>query len=119
MARAAREQGAHCSCQRQQPSTDLGYALARDGAHESAWSSNGETTGAYLQFDWPSPQTVQSLIARGWISAVERVTSAKITFSDGSEWMVGDIKPDASALPARLRAQKRDLAALHGDDGRR
>jgi alpha-glucosidase (family GH31 glycosyl hydrolase) len=67
-----------------------GYPAAAD--HE--WASNGELTGAWLQLNWKSPQTIDRIWLYDRPNTDDQVTSATITYSDGSSTTVGTLPND-------------------------
>lgn len=88
------------------------FAMARDGVVSSAkeWASAGEKSGAYLEYTWPSEQTL------GWVSVSDRVNSndrvlaGRLSFSDGSTVDVGALPNDGAAVVVRF--PKRTVTSL-------
>ena len=66
-----------------------------DGTRE--WSSNGETTGAWLQLAWSSPHSVDRIVLHDRINLADDITSATITFSDGSSIVVGPLNNNGTS----------------------
>jgi alpha-glucosidase (family GH31 glycosyl hydrolase) len=66
------------------------------GDMDHEWSS-GAKTGAWLQLDWTSPQTVSRVDLYDRPNLVDQITSGTLTFSDGSSVLVGPLPNDAKA----------------------
>jgi hypothetical protein len=60
------------------------------------WSSNGEKAGAWAQLTWPTAVTIDSIALWDRPNTTDQVTSATLTFSDGSSLAVGSLPNNAS-----------------------
>ena len=63
-----------------------------DGSQE--WSSGG-TVGAWIQLDWPTPQTIDRIVLYDRPNLTDQVTGGTLTFSDGSTLPVDALPNDA------------------------
>ena len=67
-----------------------------DYTHE--WASQKEGVGAWLSLAWTSPQTLDALTLYDRPNTNDQITSATITFSDGSSVQVGSLPNDGGPL---------------------
>ena len=67
-----------------------------DYTHE--WASQGEGVGAWLNLGWASAQRLDSITLYDRPNPNDQITSATITFSDGSSVPVGSLPNDGSPL---------------------
>jgi hypothetical protein len=84
---------------------DQGFAKARDGVvsgypvdSTKEWASVGESSGAYIQYAWPTAQTLSWVSLSDRINSNDRVLSGRLTFSDGSTVDVGALADDGTAV---------------------
>jgi uncharacterized repeat protein (TIGR02543 family) len=95
------------------PSTRQTAAKAVDGCidgypgnYTCEWATNGQGVGAWLTLSWPAPYSVNQVVLYDRPSSSENITSATITFSDGSSIVVGPLNNNGTAttymFPARV-----------------
>jgi alpha-glucosidase (family GH31 glycosyl hydrolase) len=65
-------------------------------ASEAEWATQGESEGAWVNFEWPAPQTIDRVVLFDRPNMSDNVTSGKIEFSDGSSAVFGSLENDAS-----------------------
>jgi glycosyl hydrolase family 31/uncharacterized protein DUF5110 len=61
------------------------------GNRAEEWSTAGETTGASVRLTWSSPREVSRVVLYDRINASDQVTSARLSFSDGSNVTIGAV----------------------------
>ncbi|NVN92409.1 MAG: PIG-L family deacetylase [Desulfuromonadales bacterium] len=70
------------------------------------WATNGQGVGAWLNLAWPAPYSVNQVVLYDRPNSNDNITSATITFSDGSSIVAGPLNNDGSAttytFPARV-----------------
>lgn len=75
------------------------------------WTTAGETTGAWLDLRWPTPQRLGKIVLYDRPNPVDRITAGVLRFSDGTHLRVGPLPDDGSPLvvefPARTVARVR------------
>lgn len=78
---------------------------AADGTAEGSprfpgkeWATQGETTGAWIQFIWAQAQPVTTIRLYDRPNAADNIAGATLTFSDGSSVEVGALPPDGRPL---------------------
>ena len=69
-----------------------------NGDYTHEWASQGEGVGAWLNLAWTSAQRLDSVILYDRPNPNDQITSATITFSDGSSVQVGSLPNDGSPL---------------------
>jgi len=79
-----------------------GYKADGSGNYEQEWSSNGQGVGAWVNLVWKSPVTLNQVVLFDRPNLDDQVTSANITFSDGSFVTVGSLANDGSATYLNL-----------------
>ncbi len=62
------------------------------GDRGQEWSTSGESTNAWVQLKWPTPQSVSSIILYDRVNADDQVTGGVLSFSDGSTLAVGPLR---------------------------
>lgn len=62
------------------------------------WATNGETAGAWIQLNWKQAQSVSKIVLYDRPNSVDNITSATLTFSDGSSIPVGQLPNDGKPL---------------------
>ncbi|MCU1396491.1 MAG: hypothetical protein JWM34_4919 [Ilumatobacteraceae bacterium] len=97
-----------------------GSAEGYPGDYSHEWATAGETTGAWIQLDWASPQTIDKVVLHDRPNLVEHVTDATIVFSDGTTIDTGPLENDGSAttitFPA-VTASAMRITVTAVDDG--
>lgn len=78
-----------------------GIAGGYPGAREREWSSREQKVGATLTLRWDSPVTIGRALLFDRPNLDDGITSAKISFSDGSNVDVGEL-PNDGQIPAEL-----------------
>jgi hypothetical protein len=75
-----------------------------DYTHE--WATNGQGVGAWLNLSWSTPYSVNQVVLYDRPNTDDNITSATITFSDGSSITVGPLNNNGTAttytFPARV-----------------
>ena len=75
-----------------------------DYTHE--WATAGQGVGAWLSLNWSAPYSVNKIVLYDRPNLNDNITSATITFSDGSSIAVGPLNNDGTAttytFPARV-----------------
>ena len=66
-----------------------------DGTRE--WSTSGEKAGAWLKLVWPVPYNVDRIVLHDRVNLGDNITSATITFSDGSSIVVGPLNNNGTS----------------------
>lgn len=56
---------------------------------DKEWVTNGELAGAWIQLDWTEAHTINKVVLFDRPNTVEQITSATLTFDDGSTVNVG------------------------------
>jgi hypothetical protein len=74
-----------------------GYKDDGTGNYEQEWASNGQGVGAWLNLAWASPITFNQIVLFDRPNAGDQVTSANITFADGSFVAITTLNNDGSA----------------------
>jgi len=67
------------------------------GDHTREWATNGQTVGAWLNLAWSAPYSVNQIVLYDRPNSADQITSANITFSDGSSIAVGPLNNDGTA----------------------
>ena len=67
------------------------------GDYTREWATLGETTGAFLTLAWSSAYTIDHVVLYDRPNGVEQITSAMLSFSDGSTLAIGELNNDGSA----------------------
>jgi LmbE family N-acetylglucosaminyl deacetylase len=62
------------------------------------WSTNGGGAGSWLKLTWSSPVTLATIILHDRPNPNDQITSATLTFSDGTQIPVGTLPNDGSGL---------------------
>ncbi|RYG63619.1 DUF5110 domain-containing protein, partial [bacterium] len=78
-----------------------GIAGGYPNPHGTEWSSKGEKAGATLTLSWESPVTVGRVLLYDRPNGNDQVTSARLTFDDGSTIEVGAL-PNDGLSPVEL-----------------
>ncbi|MFV2055434.1 MAG: LamG-like jellyroll fold domain-containing protein, partial [Thiohalomonadales bacterium] len=79
-------------------------------APTAEWSSNKETTGAWIELTWPTTVTVDSVTLHDRINQYDQVTSGTLSFSDGSIVNVGAL--DNSGAATTLSFAQKTITSL-------
>lgn len=64
---------------------------------DKEWVPSGELTGAWIQLDWATAHTVNKVALYGRPNTVEQITSAALTFDDGSTVNIGALESSGRA----------------------
>lgn len=64
---------------------------------DKEWVSNGELSGAWIQLDWNADHTVNKVVLYGRPNPSEQISSATLTFSDGTSVAVRALNADGRA----------------------
>jgi uncharacterized repeat protein (TIGR02543 family) len=76
------------------------------GDYTKEWATNGEKSGAWLNLSWATSYAVNQVVLYDRPNVNDNITSATITFSDGSSIIVGPLNNDGTAttytFPARV-----------------
>jgi alpha-glucosidase (family GH31 glycosyl hydrolase) len=81
----------------------------RGKRHE--WASNHEKAGATLKLEWKEPQRTDAILLYDRLNPTDQITSAVITFDDGTSVNVGPL-PNDGKEPAELRFEPRTVRSL-------
>jgi hypothetical protein len=75
-----------------------GVADGYPGDYTNEWATNGEKAGAWIQLDWTQNYTVNTIRLYDRPNTYDQITSATLTFSDGTSMSVGALNNDGSAV---------------------
>lgn len=78
---------------------------------DAEWSANRETTGCWIELNWPKPQSVRKIVLYDRPNRKDQVTSGIITFSDGTKMGIG-VLPNDGAEPLVLEFPPRSTSSL-------
>ncbi|MCU1366992.1 MAG: putative N-acetylglucosaminyl phosphatidylinositol deacetylase [Ilumatobacteraceae bacterium] len=73
-----------------------GSADGYPGDYSREWASQGQSAGAWLQLTWSAAQPLTHVVLHDRPNAVEQVTGATLTFSDGTIVQTGPLNNDGS-----------------------
>jgi uncharacterized repeat protein (TIGR02543 family) len=76
------------------------------GDYTKEWATASQKTGAWLNLSWSAPYSVTQVVLYDRPNLNDQITSATITFSDGSSMVVGPLNNNGTAttysFPARV-----------------
>jgi LmbE family N-acetylglucosaminyl deacetylase len=75
-----------------------GSALGYPDDYTREWATAGGGVGSWLKLSWSSPYVLSSVVLYDRPNTADQVTSATLTFSDGSTVSVGSLPNDGSPL---------------------
>lgn len=103
---------ATASASSQSPGTGQTAAKAVDGVvdgypgdHTAEWATQRGGAGSTLTLTWPSPVVLSSVVLFDRPNADDRVTGARLAFSDGSTVAVGALDDAGAATPVTFSAR--------------
>ncbi|MCX7107433.1 MAG: discoidin domain-containing protein [Methylococcales bacterium] len=67
-----------------------------DNTHE--WATNGQKTGAWIDLKWNAPYTINKIVLYDRPNKYDQITSATLTFSNGSTVKVGSLINSGDAV---------------------
>lgn len=70
------------------------------GNYTREWATNGQGTGAWIELQWQVPVAVNKVVLFDRPNAVDQITGATLTFSDGSSVVVSALNNDGTASTA-------------------
>lgn len=73
---------------------------------DNEWATKGETAGAWIQLSWPQTYTINRIILYDRPNLSDHITSAILTFSDGSLIKTGPLPNNGSACEISFPAKK-------------
>ncbi|KAI5474857.1 Galactose-binding domain-like protein [Pseudohyphozyma bogoriensis] len=79
-----------------------GYLDSGNGTDSEEWSSNGETTGAWLQLTWPHAVTINQVVLYDRPNWEDHCTAGKLTFADGTVVIHGSLDNGGGATPVSV-----------------
>ncbi|KAI5474860.1 Galactose-binding domain-like protein [Pseudohyphozyma bogoriensis] len=80
-----------------------GYLDSGNGTDSEEWSSNGETTGAWLQLTWPHAVTINQVVLYDRPNWEDHCTAGKLTFADAA---TSSSVKSTSAVPSTTTSQE-------------
>ena len=66
------------------------------------WATMHQGAGAWLRLDWGGPQTVNRIVLHDRINLTDQITTAHLTFSDGSVVSVGALPNNGDGLELKF-----------------
>ena len=69
------------------------------------WATTGQGVGAFLNLSWPTPYSVTQVVLYDRPNTNDQITSATITFSDGSSITVGPLNNNGTATTYTFAAK--------------
>lgn len=75
------------------------------GNYMREWATQGQGVGAWLQLNWSTPVTIDHIVLFDRPNAVDQITGATLTFSDGSSVAVSALNNDGSASSVSFTAR--------------
>ena len=72
------------------------------GDYTKEWSTNGGRVGSWLKLTWSSPVTLATIVLYDRPNGSDQITSATLTFSDGTQVPVGSLPNDGSPLTVNV-----------------
>jgi hypothetical protein len=64
--------------------------------YSKEWATTGETTGAWIQLDWPQEYIITKVVLHDRINADDHITAGKLTYSDGTFLNTGSLPNDGT-----------------------
>ena len=88
----------------QQPATSAIDGIVSGYPNDSSkeWSTNGGGAGSWLKLTWTSPVTLATIILHDRPNTNDQITSATLTFSNGTQIPVGALPNDGSGLTVNV-----------------
>jgi hypothetical protein len=75
------------------------------GDYTREWVTVGERVGAWLELRWSSPVTIDQVVLHDRPNLNDQITSATLSFSDGSSVAVGTLNNNGSAVTVSFAAR--------------
>jgi LmbE family N-acetylglucosaminyl deacetylase len=72
------------------------------GDYTKEWATSGGRAGSWLRLTWAAPVTLSRIVLHDRPNVNDQITSATLTFSDGSTVTVGALPNDGSSLAIAL-----------------
>jgi hypothetical protein len=72
------------------------------GDHTKEWSTNGGRAGSWLKLTWSSPVTLATIVLHDRPNGSDQITSATLTFSNGTQVNVGALPNDGTGLTVNV-----------------
>jgi LmbE family N-acetylglucosaminyl deacetylase len=72
------------------------------GDYTKEWATNGGHAGSWLKLTWSSPVTLSKIVLHDRPNGDDQITSATLTFSDGTQLAVGALPNDGSPLTVNV-----------------
>ncbi len=77
-------------------------AIKEPGDYTKEWATNGGGAGSWLKLTWSSPVTLATIVLFDRPNLNDQITSATLTFSNGTQIPVGALPNDGSALTVNV-----------------
>jgi len=82
-----------------------GVADGYPGDYTREWATVGEGVGAWLKLAWGGAYTIDHVVLYDRPNSTEQITSATLSFSDGSSVAVGALNNDGTAVTVNFSAR--------------